>query len=73
MAVEVLLWHLVRTGTLEAEALADELERYARLSPTAARRLKRLARMVRYGKMSRKHQAAGLRLVVINDKKGGTC
>jgi hypothetical protein len=52
LAIEVLIWELLRNGTLEPEPLASELERYSRYSDTDGEPLKALARMARHADWS---------------------
>ncbi len=49
LAVEVLIWQLLRNGTLKAEPLATQLERYAGFLKGGGDRLRALAQMVRHG------------------------
>jgi hypothetical protein len=46
-AIEVVIWQLLMTKSLAAEPLAQELERYAHLHPSAAKSLALLSEMVR--------------------------
>jgi len=56
LAVEVLIWQLLRNGTLKAEPLASELERYAGFLNGGGDRLRALARMARHGGWSTDQQ-----------------
>ncbi len=49
-AVEVIIWQLVTDGSLQAEPLAAELERYAGFSGNAAGGLRVLAKVARAAK-----------------------
>ncbi len=55
LAVEVVIWQLLRKGVLQPQPLAQELERHARLLGGQGKHLKVLARMVRYGDWSAEH------------------